>query len=106
MRPNIIFIMTDQQSADMMSCACNRWLKTPAMDYIARNGIRFERAYTTNPVCAPARISMMTGRFPGFFTSSDQTQPRENRGAMRVNKISAEVERSTIAAYLKETRPC
>ncbi|MCH9022013.1 MAG: sulfatase-like hydrolase/transferase [Planctomycetes bacterium] len=101
-RPNIIFIMTDQQSAHMMSCAGNRWLKTPAMDYIARNGIRFERAYTTNPVCAPARISMMTGRFPGFFTSSDQTQPRENRGAMRVNKISAEVERTTIAAILKK----
>ena len=102
LRPNIIFIMTDQQSAHMMSCAGNRWLKTPAMDYIAENGIRFERAYTTNPVCAPARVSMMTGRFPGFFTSSDGTQPRENRGAMGVNKISAEVERTTLAAHLKK----
>jgi len=40
-RPNIIYIYTDQQSASMMSCAGNEWLKTPAMDYIAANGIRF-----------------------------------------------------------------
>ncbi len=51
-QPNIIYIYTDQQSAAMMSCAGNKWLKTPAMDYIAANGIRFTRAYTTNPVCS------------------------------------------------------
>lgn len=64
--PNIIYIYTDQQSETMMSCTGNGYLKTPAMDYIANNGIRFTRAYTTNPVCAPARVSMMTGRFPGY----------------------------------------
>ncbi len=37
-RPNIIYIYTDQQSASMMSCAGNEWMKTPAMDYIAENG--------------------------------------------------------------------
>ena len=63
-RPNIIYIYTDQQSAGMMSCAGNKWLTTPGMDTIAKNGIRFTRAYTTNPVCVPARISMMSGRFP------------------------------------------
>ena len=65
-RPNIIYIYTDQQHSKMMSCAGNSWLETPAMDYIAHNGIRFTRAYTTNPVCSPARISLMTGRFPGY----------------------------------------
>jgi len=65
-RPNIIYIYTDQQSASMMSCAGNEYLETPAMDYIAENGIRFTRAYTTNPVCSPARVSLMTGRFPGY----------------------------------------
>ena len=100
-KPNIIYIYTDQQSASMMSCAGNPWLETPAMDYIARNGIRFTRAYTTNPVCSPARVSLMTGRFPGFFKDDSGRPARENRGAMRIGDLSDEVRRSTIAAFLK-----
>ena len=63
--PNILFIMTDQQHADMMSCAGNLHLKTPAMDSLARDGIRFVNAYVTNPVCVPSRISMATGVMAG-----------------------------------------
>lgn len=62
--PNILVIMTDQQSASMMSCTGNNWLKTPAMDNIALNGIRFANAYATNPVCVPSRFSLQTGRYP------------------------------------------
>ena len=43
-KPNIIYIFTDQQHANMMSCAGNPWVKTPAMDFIAENGVRFTRA--------------------------------------------------------------
>ncbi len=99
--PNIIYIYTDQQSASMMSCAGNKWLKTPAMDYIAENGIRFTRAYTTNPVCVPARISLMTCRFPGSFNDKNGKPARENSGASRIEPISEEVKNSTIAAFLK-----
>jgi len=75
-RPNILYIMTDQQHAGMMSCAGNRWLKTPAMDSLARAGMRFERAYSSNPVCVPARTSMITGRYPSHFgIQSNQTSP-------------------------------
>jgi choline-sulfatase len=63
-RPNILFIFTDQQSASMMSCAGNEYLKTPAMDSLAENGMRFERAYCSDPVCCPSRFSLMTGRMP------------------------------------------
>ncbi len=63
-KPNIIFIITDQQHAGMMSCAGNPYLKTPAMDRLAASGIRFEMAYTANPVCLPARFSFFTGRMP------------------------------------------
>ncbi len=73
-KPNILFIMTDQQSAEMMSCAGNTYLKTPAMDSIAANGMRFEGAYSPNPVCMPARTAMVTGHFPsafGFFSNED-----------------------------------
>jgi len=101
-RPNIIYIFTDQQSASMMSCAGNKWLKTPAMDYIAQNGIRFTRGYTTNPVCSPARVGMMTGRFPGSFNDNQGKPARENRGSMRIENISDEVRNTTIAAFLKK----
>ena len=63
-RPNILFIMTDQQSAHMLSCAGNEWLKTPSLDRLATSGIRFERAYASNPVCVPSRFSLQTGRMP------------------------------------------
>ena len=63
-RPNILFIMTDQQHAGMMSCTGNKWLKTPAMDQLAASGIRFERAYACNPVCIPNRFSLQTGLMP------------------------------------------
>jgi len=101
-RPNIIYIFTDQQSSSMMGCAGNRWLKTPAMDYIAANGVRFKRAYTTNPVCSPARVSLMTGRFPGYFNDAKGEQARENKGSMRIPRVSDEVLDTTIAAYLKK----
>ena len=47
-KPNILFIMTDQQHAGMMSCAGNKYLYTPALDALARDGIRFELAYSSN----------------------------------------------------------
>ena len=63
-RPNILLVITDQQSATMMSCTGNPHLRTPAMDSLAATGVRFERAYCTNPVCVPSRFSLMTGRYP------------------------------------------
>ncbi len=63
-RPNILFIMTDQQFAGAMSNAGNQNLKTPAMDYIAANGMRFEKSYCPTPLCVPSRSSMFTGMYP------------------------------------------
>jgi arylsulfatase A-like enzyme len=76
-RPNILFIMTDQQHAGMMSCTSNKWLKTPAMDRLAASGIRFERAYASNPVCVPSRFSLQTGLMPsaiGMGQNNDSKQ--------------------------------
>jgi choline-sulfatase len=68
--------MTDQQHAGMMSCAGNRWLKTPAMDSLAAAGVRFDLAYSANPVCVPARTSMMTGRYPSHFGFRSNQAPQ------------------------------
>jgi choline-sulfatase len=66
-RPNILYIVTDQQHAGMLSCAGNKYLKTPALDSLAATGARFERAYCANPVCLPSRVTMMTGHLPSHF---------------------------------------
>ena len=62
--PNLLILITDQQSARMMSAAGNPYVHTPAMDALAAEGVRFERAYVTNPVCTPSRFSLLTGRMP------------------------------------------
>ncbi|MCX7015010.1 MAG: sulfatase-like hydrolase/transferase [Candidatus Sumerlaeota bacterium] len=62
--PNLLLIMTDQQSADALSGAGNPYLRAPAMDRLAAEGVRFERAYCAQPLCVPSRVAMMTGRMP------------------------------------------
>lgn len=64
-RPNILLVITDQQSADVMSCRMgSRYINTPAMDGLAANGMLFTRAYASNPLCMPLRNSLFTGRYP------------------------------------------
>ncbi len=60
-RPNILFIMTDDQTVNEMSCAGNRILKTPNIDRIADEGVRFSNAFVTNSLCAPSRATALTG---------------------------------------------
>ncbi len=94
-RPNIVFINTDQQSSQMMSCAGNRYLKTPAMDRLAEEGICFKRAYTTNPVCVPARFSFFTGRMPS------ELNIRTNKHGMALEKIPENILQNTAGQLLK-----
>ena len=63
MKPNILLIMCDQLRADALGCT-GKWVKTPNIDRIAREGVRFSNCVTNSPVCLPARISMATGRYP------------------------------------------
>ena len=58
---NLLFIITDQQRWDAMSCAGNPVLKTPNLDQLARDGARFNRFYSACPVCVPARTVILTG---------------------------------------------
>ena len=63
-RPNIIYIMTDQQCAAAMSCTGNMDVSTPNMDRLAEHGIRFTNAYCAMPLSGPARGAMFTGYMP------------------------------------------
>ena len=63
-RPNVVIIMTDQQRADLCCAKGFPLDTTPFLDELARQGTWFDRAYTTIPACAPACVSMLTGRYP------------------------------------------
>jgi len=63
-RPNVLFIMVDQHNAGSMGCAGHPNVRTPNLDSIAERGVRFTRAYCNNPICAPSRISIVSGQYP------------------------------------------
>lgn len=61
---NLLFIFTDQQRADTMAAYGNLMIKVPNLNRLSSEGIVFERAYVTQPVCTPSRASIMTGLYP------------------------------------------
>ncbi|MFX1444968.1 MAG: sulfatase [Promethearchaeota archaeon] len=61
---NVLFIITDQQRADHLSCAGNSGLKTPHIDSICNGGIRFTKYFCATPICMPNRGSFFTGSYP------------------------------------------
>ena len=73
--PNILFIMTDQQSAGAMRGAGNPHLRTPNMDALAAAGVRFAHSYCGSPVCGPSRACLLTGRLPHETGVLHNSQP-------------------------------
>jgi arylsulfatase A-like enzyme len=63
-KPNILFILSDDQGAWAMGCAGTTSLRTPNLDRLAEGGTRFENFFCVSPVCSPARASILTGRIP------------------------------------------
>ena len=63
-RPNILFILSDDQGPWAMQCAGTSELQTPNLDRLAETGIRFENFFCASPVCSPARASILTGQMP------------------------------------------
>ncbi len=62
-RPNFIVMMTDDQRADALGVARHPVLRTPNMDRIAQEGVRFTEAFVTNSLCSPSRTSFLTGLY-------------------------------------------
>lgn len=62
-RPNVLFILVDDQRNDLISIAGHPIVKTPTIDSLARHGVRFTNAYVTTPICAASRASILTGLY-------------------------------------------
>ena len=63
-RPNILLFMSDNQSADFIGCYGNNEIKTPNIDLLAQNGIKYTAAFCANAMCSPCRASVLTGLIP------------------------------------------
>jgi arylsulfatase A-like enzyme len=83
--PNIIYIMTDDHAAHAISCYGSKINKTPNLDRIAREGMRFANCFCTNSICAPSRAVILTGKYSHIngvidnakeFDGSQQTFPK------------------------------
>jgi len=84
-RPNIIFIMTDDHASHAMSCYDSKINKTPNLDRIAKEGMRFANCFCTTSICAPCRAVILTGKHSHIngvidnrkrFDGSQQTFPK------------------------------
>ena len=90
-RPNIVYIMTDDHTAQMMSCYDTRFVQTPNLDRIAADGVRFTQSFVANSLSGPSRACMITGKHShkngftnnehGIFDGSQQTMPKLLRAA-------------------------
>ena len=65
-RPNIVYVMVDDQRFDQLSYMGHPYLNTPNIDRLAAEGARFSRAYVNTPLCGPSRGSLFTGRLAGM----------------------------------------
>ena len=86
LRPNILFLMTDQQRWDALGCS-GGWVNTPNLDQIAKEGVRFANCVTTSPVCIPTRLSLATGLYPhntGIWNNMNHTMPVDTPTWMQV----------------------
>ncbi|CAN7722533.1 sulfatase family protein [Neorhizobium tomejilense] len=73
-RPNIIFVITDQQRFDTIAAGGFPYMKTPTLDRMVREGTYFRQTYVTSPSCAPSRASLFTGVYPhtnGVFRNDE-----------------------------------
>ncbi len=82
-RPNIIFLLTDDQRWNALGCAGNQIIKTPNMDFLAKNGTRFENAFVTTPICATSRASIFAGAYERAHGYTFGQPPIEHEFASR-----------------------
>ncbi len=79
-RPNIVFIMSDDHAAHAISAYGSKLIKTPNIDRLAKEGMKFENCFVTNSICTPSRAAILTGKYAHIngvpvFNHIDNMQP-------------------------------
>src|SRR6478736_6656674 len=83
-RPNVILIMLDDLGWADLSCYGSTYHKSPNIDQLAKQGMRFTQAYAASPVCSPTRAALMTGKCPARLHLTDWLPGRTDRPAQKL----------------------
>jgi arylsulfatase A-like enzyme len=86
-RPNVVFILTDNQGAWTLGCYGNPDIRTPHIDRLASEGMKFTRALSSNPVCSPTRATFLTGLIPSQHGLHSFIEPRFMMGPEAFNML-------------------
>jgi len=106
---NLLILMSDEHNATMLGCAEHPLAKTPNLDALAVRGTRFADAYTTCPICVPARASFATGRYIhdiGYWDNSIAYDGRVPSWGHRLQEAGVRVESIGKLHYRREEDPC
>jgi arylsulfatase A-like enzyme len=82
---NILFVMSDDHTHHQLGCAGNPLIKTPAMDRLAHEGIRFKNAFVTNSLCAPSRATLLTGCYSNIHKILGNSEARSQKEQMNLS---------------------
>lgn len=96
-RPNILLITADQMRWDCLGCMGNGHIQTPNLDRLASRGVLFRNAFTPNPICVPARASIMTGNYSHVCTGEKNNGGRIREGQPLLTEVLKGVEYRTYA---------
>lgn len=98
-KPNLVFILTDNQGAWTLGCYGNPDIRTPHIDRLAKEGIRFTRALSSNAVCSPTRATFLTGLIPSQHGVHCFLDPKYMMGPQAYNTLA---EFTTLAEVLRD----
>lgn len=84
LHPNVVLIVADDLGWADLGCYGSRFHKTPAIDRLAREGMRFTQAYAACPVCSPTRAALMTGKYPARLRLTDWLPGRPDMASQRL----------------------
>lgn len=77
-RPNVLVVLIDDMGWEDLSCFGNKDAKTPNLDALAAEGLRFESFYVNSPICSPSRTALMTGQYPQRWKMHSYLNDRED----------------------------
>src|SRR5262245_5456848 len=105
-RPNIVLILADDLGINDLSCYGRREHRTPYLDRLASQGMRFTCAYTAQPICSPSRAAIMTGKCPARLNLTNYLPGRADAPSQRLLQPRIEgqlpLEEVTLAELLKK----
>lgn len=103
--PNVVLIVADDLGAMDLGCYGSKFHRTPHLDKLAADGMRFTQAYSACPVCSPSRAAIVTGQYPQRFQLTDWLPGRGDRPDQRLKRPTLRnqlpLEETTIADTLK-----